>query len=58
LVIDCTTTGASLPIFTPPIEPLTDFLRRMSAMGKHYFNTGEDSTQLSALSFPRLNDAG
>ena len=27
LVIDCTTTGASLPTLTPPIEPLTDFLR-------------------------------
>ncbi len=27
LVIDCTTTGASLPTFTPPIEPVTDFLR-------------------------------
>jgi len=26
-VIDCTTTGASLPIRTPPIEPVTDFLR-------------------------------
>ena len=27
LVIDCTTTGASLPTLTPPIEPVTDFLR-------------------------------
>ena len=27
LVMDCTTTGASLPTLTPPIKPVTDFLR-------------------------------
>src|SRR5437016_1981745 len=33
LVIDCTTTGASLHTRTPPIEAVTAFLRWMSAMG-------------------------
>jgi len=33
LVIDCTSIGASLPTFTPPIVTVTVFLRRKSAMG-------------------------
>src|SRR5882724_4378689 len=54
LVIDCTTTGASLPTRTPPIEALTAFLRLISAMGGLYFNTGEEGSQPQALSHQPL----
>jgi hypothetical protein len=57
LVIDCTTTGASLPTLTPFIEPVTDFLRRISAMGKLYFNMERAVSQLSALSYQQVMDA-
>src|SRR3954463_14222308 len=37
LVIDWTTTGASEPTRTPPTFTVTDFLRRISAMGNSDF---------------------
>ena len=41
LVIDCTTTGASLPTRTPPIEAVTVFLRCIWAMGSSILPCGK-----------------
>jgi hypothetical protein len=41
LVIDCTTTGASLPTRTPPMVTVTAFLRWILAMMNIQFSMGK-----------------
>src|SRR5437660_11643405 len=45
LVIDCTTTGASLPTRTPPILTVTAFLRWILAMVNIQFSMGKAGVQ-------------
>src|SRR3954463_2119979 len=64
LVIDWTTTGASEPTRTPPTFTVTDFLRRISAMGnsdfimrwRAYWACGSLGLHWVSMVYPRKSD--
>src|ERR1035437_587806 len=57
LVIDCTTTGASLPTRTFPMRTVGVLRRKIVGMLEYYFNIGRKNSRLQQGFVPKRKDS-